>query len=149
MFAVIRVFWPGATIIFEPSGTLHQGVNERSCTHRAPFIKRFLTSGTLIHLVYVICAFVVLLLRARDWFVSGRLFPFPGAILRLAEWILMMSVPLWYLAFPPAVPERADLLVKAEDGLMRPRKRDEETESAWSVIVSIIWDASVIFLCSN
>jgi hypothetical protein len=146
---VLRVFWPGATIIFEPSGTLHPGVNERSRTHRAPFTKRFVSSGTLIHLIYVICASVVLLLRARDWFVSGRSFPFPGAILRLAEWIVMMSIPLWYLAFPPTVPERADLLVKAEDGLMRPRKKSGETESTWSVIASILWDALVVSLCAS
>ena len=124
-------------------------MNERSPTHRAPFRKRFLSSGTLIHLMCIIGASVILILRAEDFFATGRLSPFPGAVLRLAERILMISTPLWYMAFPPTVPERADLLVRGEDGLMRPRPRDEKADSARNMVSLVMWDVLVALLCTS
>ena len=42
----------------------------------------------------------------------------------------MISTPL---IFPPTVPERANLLVRVEDGVMRPRPIDEKTDSKWNI----------------
>ena len=61
----------------------------------------------------------------------------------------MISTPLWYMAFPPTVPERADLLVRGEDDLIRPRPRDEKADSAWNMVSLVIWDVLVALLCAS
>ena len=152
MLAVIRVHWPGAYVFFEPSGTVRTPMKERSLQERRPFLKRFLSSGTSVHLFYVVGAAIPLGFRIREYFQSGltgKFFPFSGAILKLAESILMVSTPLWYMAFPPTVAERAELLETDESRVTRPKPRDEKADYTWSTAFSATWDVLVVLLCIN
>ena len=152
MLAVLRVHWPSAYVFFEPSGTVRAPMKERSLRERRPFLKRFLTSGTSIHLCYVVGAAIPLGFRIREYLhsgSSGKFFPFSGAILKLAESIIMVSTPLWYMAFPPTVAERADLLETDENRVTRPKPRDEKANYMWSTAFSAMWDVLVVLLCIN
>ena len=152
MLAVLRVHWPGAYVFFEPSGTVRTPMKERSLQERRPFLKRFLSSGTSSHLCYVIGATIPLGFRIREYLHSGstgRIFPFSGAILKLAESILMVSTPLWYMAFPPTVAERTELLETDENRVTRPKPRDESADYMWSNAFSAMWDVLVLFSCIN
>lgn len=79
-------------------------------------------------------------LKTRD-------FPFPGALLQLAESILMVSTPLLYMAFPPTEPEVAALLEKGEDGFVRPKAREESSGFNWSMMITGLWDLAVLSCC--
>lgn len=103
-----------------------------------------------MHLTYVMISIVPLYLRLRELCQSGskgHLFPFPGALLQLAECVLMVSTPLWYMAFPPTVPELADLVEKDKDGLTRPKARDCEPDFKWAMMSGVLWDVAVVSLC--
>ena len=55
-------------------------------------------------------------------------FPFPGAMLKLLGCIWKVSVPLRYMASPPTVPERDELMEADGRGGRRPKKRGEQEE---------------------
>ncbi len=61
----------------------------------------------------------------------------------------MVSTPLLYMAFPPTVPEQAELLEVDEHGLTRPKARDGETDYKLSMAAAILWDIAVVLLCVN
>ncbi len=152
LVAVIRVYLPGATILSPPTGTTGSDLKERSHIYRQPFMKRFLTSGTIMHLVYVAIGLVPLYLRFLQFFHSGskgHVFPLPGALLQLVECVWMVATPLLYMAFPPTVPEQADLVEVDEDGLTRPKPRDGTTDYTLSMAAAILWDIAVVLLCMN
>lgn len=54
---------------------------------------------------------------------SVLFFPFIGALLKLLDAILKAAVPLWYMLYPPTVPEREELMETDEKGLRRPKNR--------------------------
>lgn len=152
MLAVLRVYWPGAEVLSTPTGTVSSSLKERSRIHRRPFTERFLSSGTTMHLIYVVIGIACVCLRLREDYQSrpaNHAFPFAGALLQLLECVVMVSTPLWYMAFPPTVPELTDLLVEGEDGLMRPRARDRDPEYISSMMLALFWDIVVVLLCVN
>lgn len=151
MFAIFRVHWPNAHVLPKATGMVSSDLKERSRIHRRPFTERFLSSGTTMHLMYVIVGIVTLYLRFCQLYQSGakdHLFPIPGALLQLAECVLMVSTPLWYMAFPPTVPELADLIEKREDGLTRPKAKDWSPGFKWAMMGGLLWDIAVVSLCA-
>ena len=164
MLAVLRVYWPGAQILSTPTGTVSSSLKERSRIHRRPFVQRFLSSGTTIHLIYVLIGATCLYLQFKEYDQfradghDGHGFPFAGAIFHLAECVAMVSTPLWYMVNPPTVPEMSDLLEEGEGGLARPKARDGHTGyvlykwqlfldgNVWSWM-QLFLDGMVIALC--
>ncbi|KAF7510767.1 hypothetical protein GJ744_005867 [Endocarpon pusillum] len=117
---------------FEVSGTILSPANERSVLRRKPLPYRLLTLDMLIYFSYIIFASIPLGLRflaltspdPAESSGSGILFfPFIGALLKLLDAILKAAVPLWYMLYPPTVPERGELMETDEKGLRRPKNR--------------------------
>lgn len=152
MLAVLRTYWPGAQILSTPTGTVSSNLKERSRIHRRPFKERFLTSGTTMHLIYVLIGMTCLYLRLREDYQSGpesHAFPYAGALFQLLECVVMVSTPLLYMAFPPTVPELTDLLVEGEDGLTRPKTSDEDQGFMPNMMLAVFWDIVLLLLCVN
>ena len=154
IFAILRAHWPGVNILYNPTGAIvAEGMNERSCLRRKSFPSRILNSGLAIHILYLIFASATLILMMRDYSdLQGQgelrgFFPFPGAFLTFIDCLRSISAPLWYMAFPPTVPERADLLEMDENGVNRPKARSQKLEYTSSVLFSAIWDVVVVLLC--
>ena len=152
MLAVLRTYWPGAQILSTPTGTVSSNLKERSRIHRRPFGERFLSSGTTMHLIYVLIGVTCLLLRLREIYHAGPgslCFPFAGALFQLAECVAMVATPLVYMAFPPTVPELTDLLVEGGDGLTRPKIRDQEPGYISNTMLAVFSDIVLLLLCVN
>ena len=152
MLAVLRTYLPGAQILSTPTGTVSSNLKERSRIHRRPFQERFLSSGTTMHLIYVLIGMTCLLLRLREDHQArpgSHAFPFAGALFQLAECVTMVSTPLLYMAFPTTVPELTELLVEGEDGLTRPGVSDEDPEYMSNMMLAVFWDIVVFLLCVN
>ncbi|KAL9099995.1 MAG: hypothetical protein Q9163_004576 [Psora crenata] len=131
-YRTIRSAIPGMdSFQFEASGSLTRTANERSATSRQSLPQRILNPDIILHALYVIFATMPIILRVVMYYrnVSAPdragswppFFPLPGALIRLIQCIHHASVPVHYMLFPPTVPERKDLLVKAPDGLNRPK----------------------------
>lgn len=150
MLAVLRVYCPGAQILSTPTGTVSSNLKERSRIHRRPFTQRFLSSGTTMHFIYVVMGVTCLYLRVRKDDLArgeGYGFPFAGALFQWAECVVMVSTPLWYMAFPPTVPELKDILEEGEDGLTRPRTRVREPNYVSNMMWAARWDVVLLALC--
>ena len=78
-----------------------------------------------MHLIYVVIGVTCLVLRFKEYDQfradghDGHGFAFAGALFQLAECVVMVSTPLWYMVEPPTVPGLKDLL---EEG-KRPKAR--------------------------
>lgn len=90
-----------------------------------------------MYLCYIIYACVPLSLRLYRGNVeadpsgsgSASVFPFPGAMLKLLDAVAKAAVPLWYMLYPPTVPDREQLIEPDEhDGVRRPRKRTKAVQ---------------------
>ncbi|KAI9043143.1 uncharacterized protein KD926_004326 [Aspergillus affinis] len=88
---IIRSWIPGNIVSFEITGTVVSSINERSATHRKPLWTRLLNSMILI----------------------------PAVVVFLFSSVMKLSIPVQYMAWPPTVPERRQLLNKDVDGAYR------------------------------
>lgn len=136
---------------FEPSGSIITKANERSALRRQPLPGRMLSADMIIHVLYVLFAAMPILLRTIRFFSSNRsipFFPLTGALLKLIQCIYHASVPVYYMLYPPTVPEREKLLVKGPDGVNRPKMKvgqglPPDNGFKWNDILDLL----VIYFC--
>lgn len=118
--------------IFKPSGSITSGANERSEKLRSKFLERFCTWNLAFYHFYVVYAaapFAVLLtVLFRTPQITTAQLPI-GPAMKLFVLLAGSALPLWYMAFPPTVPEWQDLTALDHDGIRRPKKHDTFSET--------------------
>ncbi|XRM40849.1 hypothetical protein ABZX51_004154 [Aspergillus tubingensis] len=144
---IFRSWIPGNIVSFEITGTVVSPINERSARHRKPFWTRVCTPMILMYVVWLSYAMVPVIWRS--WFCATRaersvegtlISPSPGAVVFLFSAIMKLSVPVRYMAQPPTVPERRQLLSKDTDGVYRPSKfhRPSDKMVSWKDVVEVL-----------
>ncbi|KAG9241342.1 glycosyltransferase like family 2-domain-containing protein [Calycina marina] len=121
---------PASTIplTFESSGSIVSPLNERSAIHRKPLIQRLMRPDMVMHFIYITYASSPLLLRVylnrpfASSIGSGSLVLLPGSTIKLLDVVAKASVPLRYMAFPPTLQEREELMEVDEHGVRRGKK---------------------------
>jgi len=109
-----------------PSGSITSTVNERSAKLRATFYDRLFSGHLAFHGFYVVYAAspLILFLVASLYSPHSSLARLPiGPAVKLLSLMAGAAAPLWYMAFPPTVPEWQHLTVLDAAGVRRPRKK--------------------------
>ena len=110
-----------------------------------------LSADMIIHASYVLFASRPILLRTIRFVSSNRskpFSPFTGALLKLIQYIYHASIPVYYMLYPPTVPEREELLTKGPDGVNRPKMKvgqelRPDNDFKWNNILDLL----VIYFC--
>lgn len=109
-----------------------------------------LSLDMIIHMLYALFAAMPILLPTVQFFSNPSSkntpsFPLTGALLKLIQCIYHASVPLYYMLFPPTVPERGELLVKDADDVNRPKMKELRPDNGlrWNDVLDIL----VIYFC--
>ncbi|KAL8870821.1 MAG: hypothetical protein Q9174_003221 [Haloplaca sp. 1 TL-2023] len=138
------------TFYFEASGSVISKADERSAIRRQALPGRMLSADILMHIIYTVVACTPLVLRVIgfDWFGGTRkldrgynFFPLTGALLKLLQCIHHFAVPVYYMLFPPTVPERYELVSPDEKGIDRPRNTKaklSENGLMWFELVDLL-----------
>lgn len=129
--ALIENSLPGAAAVtFSVTGTFKSEINERSKQTRAGLVKRLLSPGIRILVAYVLIS-LMLVLRSLQMsksmgdpvvLGSSQILILPGPILKMTSCIWKMSVPIFYMIFPPNVPEWEDLVEGDAKGALKPKR---------------------------
>ena len=81
----------------------------------------------------------------------GSLFLTPGALLGLLECARHAAVPVIYMAFPPTMPLRNDLMEVDEQGAQRPRRETQKAKRKSSADNGMTWwdaaEVMIIYMC--
>ncbi|CAG8981044.1 hypothetical protein HYALB_00008198 [Hymenoscyphus albidus] len=110
------------SMTFDVSGAIRSRMNERSSVSRATVLRRLSSPSILLCLMYCIYASMPLSLRLNTYCILERTSPsavffvFPGVIIKTFDCIAKASVPVWYMMFPPTMPNRRALLAKKVKG---------------------------------
>ena len=145
-------FLPSSThqFIFSPSGAVESVINERR-PYRAPLLQRLFHRCWLYHSVYTIYATAPLILflynysnASRIGVTAGHLYP--SAVLKLFACVWKASTLLWYLAFPPTVPDWVNLTQEDSMGVRRP-KAQSANKTSGELAISWIDVAEVALIC--
>ncbi|PSN70281.1 hypothetical protein BS50DRAFT_632185 [Corynespora cassiicola Philippines] len=121
MARMVYLMLPKAIVSFTATGTVKSAVNERDARRRKGITSRLLSPVMTAYMGYTVAALVSLasvLVHGMGKEVQGM-----GAAVRLVEYIFKVSVPLRYMAFPPTVAERRDLMEEGELGVYRPKNK--------------------------
>ncbi|KAL4957884.1 nucleotide-diphospho-sugar transferase [Aspergillus filifer] len=155
--ATVRLHLPRTMLSFTPTGTVMSGANERSARFRKRTLDRFRSRTMLFYVVYVAlsaCSLGGFLFRMVSWFrgtaVRGagggwggvhliQSSFFTPTLVVLIECIAAMSVPLVYMAWPPTVPERGELLERREGMALRPRGESASRGGSGASVLMIAW----------
>ena len=139
------------SLTFESSGSFKPTTNERSSLRRKSLLYRLLNVHVILCILYCVFAFIPLMMRLKMRLKATQHFDFhntsfiyPGVIVKLLDSIGKMSIPVWYMAFPPTVPARYDLVVKDEKGVRRPRK--ERHENVRGIAIGFAVDFCVLII---
>jgi len=138
--------------IFKSSGSITSTVNERS-QHRASFWQRMFTQGLALPTVFVTYTALPFLLYINSLLHSVRTgielpsLP-PGPTLVLLGFFLSSSTPLWYMAFPPTVPDWRQLTELDANGVRRPKNKgaSDDERSNWMGISDAL-QLGVLVVC--
>lgn len=100
----------------------------------------------VLRTMYILLAVPVMLANTRPFngdYSGGSISPLIGARLCLVHCIYSVSRPLFYMVFPPTVPEREDLVEKDSRGINRPKKgaiRGLKVDNTpWNIVVDLIF----------
>ena len=63
---------------------------------------------------------------------ARNLIAFPGPLIKLLECVSAALVPVWYMIFPPTMPEYEDMLKADGEGVRRPPTKVRKVSSAVS-----------------
>jgi len=134
-----------------PSGSITSTTNERSAKLRATFYDRVFTSHLAFHGFYVIYAATPLIL----FLIASLSSPHSslshlqiGPAVRLLSLMVGSAAPLWYMAFPPTVPDWQKLTVLDATGVRRPRRKkasNDEPLDGFSAVDAL--QLGVLALC--
>ena len=112
-----------------------------------------LSIDMIIHMLYALFAAMPILLPTVRFFskpISKNIpsFALTGALVKLIQCIYHASVPVYYMLFPPTVPERGELLVKDANDVNRPKMRAAQEPRPdnglkWNDVLDIL----VIYFC--
>lgn len=125
---IIRSWIPGNIVSFEITGTVVSSINERSATLRKPLWTRLLNSMILMYAGWIFYAVMLLLWRCAAYATTTKrelIPPSPAALVFLFSSVMKLSIPVQYMAWPPTVPERRELLKKDADGVYRADRKSE------------------------
>lgn len=128
-------------------------MNERSQHLRAPFWQRVFTRSLALPAVYIIYTALPLLFFINSLLHSIRTdteLPSlqPGPVLMLLGFLMGSSTPLWYMAFPPTVPDWQQLTEPDGHGVRRPKYKgasDDERSNRLSIADAL--ELGVLVLC--
>jgi hypothetical protein len=118
---MIYLVLPQAVVSFTATGTVQSAVNERQAHMRKGLAARLLSWTMIAYFAYTMSAVVALgsvLLHGPGVGTQGT-----GAALRLVECVYKVSVPLRYMAVPPSVAERRELMEQDYLGVYRPKEK--------------------------
>lgn len=128
-------------------------MNERSQHLRAPFLQRMLTRGLALPTVYVTYTALPFLFYVNSLQHSIRnsiqlpSLP-PGPTLALLGFLMGSLTPLWYMAFPPTVPDWRQLTEVDSKGIRRPKhKGASDHERSNKVCISDALELGVLAIC--
>ncbi len=136
-------------------GTITSAVNERSRVRRQSLFRRIGRPEILMFVIYIFYASAPLLAQfAINNPVSlsdneNFHFPFPGVWTKLTRSISNVTIPLWYMIWPPAVPDWPEWTAEDEDGVQRPSNEWENEgrgNGAWWV-VTVICEIWIMWSC--
>ena len=134
---------------FIPSGSILSSGNERSL-NRKPLLHRLLSPDIIWYILCVLYTTVPLLFCGLGD-KGGSLFLLSGATIKLLECARYAAVPVIYMAFPPTMPIRTELVEIDEKGVQRPKRWARETNNnnegdhavAWSDLAEVL----IVFMC--
>ncbi|KAL4809147.1 nucleotide-diphospho-sugar transferase [Aspergillus unguis] len=147
---IIRSWIPGNIVSFEITGAVKSPINERSAHGRKPFWTRVCSPMILMYAGWIIYSMVPVLWRLafyatqQDGLTSRSLVPpSPAAVVFLFSAVVKLSVPVRYMAWPPTVPERRELLEKNVDGVFRAPEgskvhRPADSLLSWKDVVEVL-----------
>merc|ERR1712000_11804 len=135
--SVLLPSWLGIKpMAFKPTGSIKGELGERDAQNRAPLWRRCVviiwTCVCYIHLAYVLFVLVAVALSTSRAFTSGLqdttaklMYLLTHAFWPPMLWIICLTAfatPLFYMVFPPTVPDREDLLDRdPKTGVARPK----------------------------
>jgi hypothetical protein len=83
----------------------------------------------IFYVIYAAAPFAILL-SALFWSPQTPAAQLPvGPTMRLLVILMGTTLPLWYMAFPPTVPEWQELTALDDGGVRRPKKHDTSAET--------------------
>jgi hypothetical protein len=121
MARMLYLVLPHAVVSFTATGTVQSAVNERDARRRKGLVARLASWNMMAYFAYTVAVLGALGSVGRNGVGMGG--QCTGAAVRLVECLYKVSVPLRYMAFPPSVPERRELLEKDALGVYRPRRK--------------------------
>ena len=134
---------------FISSGSILSAANERSRS-RTPLLRRLLSPDMIWYAFCVLYTAIPLLLRVVGD-PGDSVFPLSGALIKLLECARYAAVPVVYMAFPPAMPARTELVEVDKDGVQRPKKGTQEVnesdEGDYGVTWSDLVEVMIIYMC--
>jgi hypothetical protein len=121
MARMMYLVLPQAVVSFTATGTIQSAVDERHALRRKGLIGRLSSGSMVAYFAYTVGVLAALGSVGRNGIGMGR--QCTGAVVRLVECLYKVSVPLRYMAFPPSVPERRELMAKDASGVYRPKRK--------------------------